>query len=1078
MKLPGITNSRTRVHPVRDLTTDLRPGDPAALARLWNASSAGWPTGFGHGRHTAAEFRRLRRETCNLCTFVAEVGRRMVAYCSLWGQGNQHRWLYVPLLNADPSYHGKGYGKSVMLAAVDWATHHGYDVIHLHTWPGNRKAMSLYQRTGCQWAPRGSVFMENFIPLIRRSAVGRRFFATRDWYTSYQRQATLSRDEILRRRQSFYAYRFRGADGAGLRFLIHQRGQLPAEIETDRFRIELGCPTDKPIAGVPQTARLRVTRKSGPPLAAVLAAGGDPAVRVRWRRSVTVGRGFTERIDFHLDPAAAPKRGEPPATLLWVDAKIDGVPMRLGVGFAPRPPIEVSLQDAPSWVAPGEPLAVKLRITSNLPHRCRVRGRVTVTGARTGGPIVLDKPLAARGKRTVPLRLRGSRGPAVCVRPRLRLDGGERPQRVRIEPMHVAVRGPGTCGGWVERGKVILTAPAVRVEVSRRHGGVSANCALGGAAGIGVAAPTVGPPYEWRPFFADPAEVTLEPNGNRITAVLTGDSAAADGLTLRREVAVFADGRVRVRDGVRLAGRRGRRAKARYELWREGPGAASWTSPAGDAVVDEPIDLLPFRRTRANRPVEAMDWPESWTAVHCEDGTAAGVIWPADYQVLGEWLLKLTSPLRRLRPGRLTHVGEFHLLAGPGDWRAIRAWWRRLIQEPADRAAAGKPDRKKTEPPHTRGLIEVGPQIGSARGPRQGSLWLPAGGGPVRMAVDLAGHDAVDCRVVFPTGQPVRVKPSQVRWEELIGPDRRAATVQMTPRRGVAGPQQIEYEVHLPRLVRRQQMQVVVADPRAPREVSVRREADGLWRLDNGLICAAVAPQFGGAMVELIRDGVQWLECPWPQVGVHDWFNPWYGGISPTAGWSADRMALGRFTGRAVRHVEQGVGFRGVEVRWRPRPVDDDLPPLRLRYLLAPGVPVVRCELRAGGGKGGQVRLLVFARGMRGRRARLHTDRLAGDRLHAGQPRRAGEYGRETRTRRWLICEDGASGRALCAAVGGPLGQLVCMLPGSPGPTASFEADARRLGGRSAVCWIAPCPSLAEAKQWTALAFPSTGGPG
>ena len=157
---------------VRDLVVDWRDDDVEKLVLTENEAAVAWPGGGGW-QVTAEEVERDFRQTEHVGIFVAEEGNRIVSICSLLCNPGQKEDSYIPHLNCHPDYHGKGYGKAVLLAAVESAYQNGFRKVYLNTWAANMKAVPLYKKSGFMWKPATSVFMENFTPSARRHPLQR-----------------------------------------------------------------------------------------------------------------------------------------------------------------------------------------------------------------------------------------------------------------------------------------------------------------------------------------------------------------------------------------------------------------------------------------------------------------------------------------------------------------------------------------------------------------------------------------------------------------------------------------------------------------------------------------------------------------------------------------------------------------------------------------------------------------------------------------------------------------------------------------------------------------------------------------
>ena len=84
------------------------------------------------------------------------------------------------------------------------------NLISLHTWGGNLKAMPLYKRQGYKWRPDTSVYMENYIPQILNFDYFRKFFSevTSSWYDCFKPVITQEPDNESLGEMFHYEYFF------------------------------------------------------------------------------------------------------------------------------------------------------------------------------------------------------------------------------------------------------------------------------------------------------------------------------------------------------------------------------------------------------------------------------------------------------------------------------------------------------------------------------------------------------------------------------------------------------------------------------------------------------------------------------------------------------------------------------------------------------------------------------------------------------------------------------------------------------------------------------------------------------
>lgn len=153
---------------------EVRTQDAAMLARCWNEERDAWPGDFGGPEHTEEIVRRQLRNWGYLKFFVAASSDRIIGSSVLQEHYREKHACYVAHLGVLKKFHGKKFGKRLLLAAVNAGIATGYKRIDLDTWPANLKAVPLYKKTGFFWIPDTRVSMQNFLPTIFADPIANR----------------------------------------------------------------------------------------------------------------------------------------------------------------------------------------------------------------------------------------------------------------------------------------------------------------------------------------------------------------------------------------------------------------------------------------------------------------------------------------------------------------------------------------------------------------------------------------------------------------------------------------------------------------------------------------------------------------------------------------------------------------------------------------------------------------------------------------------------------------------------------------------------------------------------------------
>jgi len=123
------------------------PGDEEALCGLQNAAFAG---SWGFCPNTAEEIRYLvNTSVCHAEGIVFLCGgERKVAYCWTAADPVQDGEAHVRMIGVDPAYRGRGLGRAVLVAALDYLTRRGIERVELLVDSGNTTAQLLYESLG------------------------------------------------------------------------------------------------------------------------------------------------------------------------------------------------------------------------------------------------------------------------------------------------------------------------------------------------------------------------------------------------------------------------------------------------------------------------------------------------------------------------------------------------------------------------------------------------------------------------------------------------------------------------------------------------------------------------------------------------------------------------------------------------------------------------------------------------------------------------------------------------------------------------------------------------------------------
>lgn len=123
------------------------PGDEEGLCTLQNLAFAG---SWGFCTNTVDEIHYLAN--CSLChpegiLFIAE-GERLVGYCWTIDDPSDQEKGFIRMMGVDPSYHGRGLGRAILVAGINYLQSRGMTAIELTVDSGNTSAKRLYRSAG------------------------------------------------------------------------------------------------------------------------------------------------------------------------------------------------------------------------------------------------------------------------------------------------------------------------------------------------------------------------------------------------------------------------------------------------------------------------------------------------------------------------------------------------------------------------------------------------------------------------------------------------------------------------------------------------------------------------------------------------------------------------------------------------------------------------------------------------------------------------------------------------------------------------------------------------------------------
>jgi GNAT superfamily N-acetyltransferase len=926
------------LRPTRDLVADWRPGDAEKLAQLWNEMGPAWPGQFGGKRVTTEEAEREFRERAKLAAFVAEANGKVVAYCDLLEGWDKPHNCYVGFLTAHPDYHGKGFGKAVLLACVEKAYQLGYARVDLGTWAGNTKAVPLYKKAGFMWVPETEhyhgVHMENFTPFARQHPIGREFFAHHDWYATLKRGYDLKEDLFKRGKVKMFPYEWRAPDGRFLKMTFDPQSWGLLAIETNEFRAACFLPDEKLVCGLPHAVRWEIVNRTGKPLHARLRASGERGIAINCARTLIVKDRAALDAQFVVDPKIPEKKKPPRVPIITTRLRLGAREIEFKAGFQAQQPLSVGIEWPTPSLVPGRPEKVFFHVRSRLSAKADAQVRLQPPAGVSVEPSSAKVSLRPKGVARFPVAITSSRRGKVQITCTTRARTAARTVAPKPDKPVLLAAGPLECGGFVDRHHVALQSPGLAVWIGREGGYVNVSRrAKIERDGVGIWTPSVGPPFHWDEFFKERCKARIERSAGKVTAVLETESSRRPGVWLIRRITLGSDPVLQVADTIENRSSSAEVLSRSFGGHVRGEGRRRLVAPVEGQMVSASEGARDLGNLRLRE--EAEHWPEGWAA-WCYGGEwAAGFLWGKVERVeCGSWGCRNQTSLGTLAPGEAMACEPFYVYVGEGDAAAVRRWWRLLF------APETKVEDKPRKSEAVRLSVEPHPLVIGAK--RDACLKLSAVGKKA-----LKG----DVALTMPAGfSPRRIEGKGRDFgdgREFVKPF--TLIRQASAREGVY---QAELALDDGDHIYRRPVHVIALGS-AKGTVRVAKTKGGLYQIANGALALTVAPGFGGCAVALEQDGVNHLRTSYPTAGPMAWWNPWHGGICPSLEEPRERLHKHKCRAEVCqRPGVSGAVWRGVRLTWDRKKEDlGGFFRYQIEYLLAPGSRIaavaVRCQNRA-----------------------------------------------------------------------------------------------------------------------------------
>jgi RimJ/RimL family protein N-acetyltransferase len=897
--------------------------DNAPLAVMWNESDDQWPGTFTGGVPMTEEQVRdwMDEETC-LMRLVVEnsAGGSIVGYGSLWETPGRKDSCYVALLNVHPAHQKRSLARRMLTQMIDWSAEHGYRRVTIGTWPANLKSVPLYKKVGFHWVPDLDVFMENYVPAVRRLGLGRDFFRRHDWYATFQRELEQVADEQRHPAtgdMKVFVFRWQ-EDGEAIEAVVDRYAQAITGVDTTDFAAYVIVDESEPAQGIAYPVRWRVTNKRDERVNVSVLADGETGIGLNHQTSFALEAGETQvaeaafvcaadaprlKLDKHNRDKTAPRIK---STLVVGDSVIE-----LGTGLHYRPAIDIGIEPEFPSLLPGETKTVHLTLRNRAGRP--LKGSVSIEPQERLRTDWLrhDFEIEAEQHAGLPLEVTCERAGAVPLRVAATFEDDGR--QITAEPKRLSLLATpvgSITADWNESEETVVVENDFLRLVCQADGG---KCLVRNKAlkrGEMLVREEVGPPFTPRDLGERTYDLALEHDQGWAKVTLMAESGRFSGVSVAREITVTASPVMQVCYRVVNNGSAPRALQVRPSVGfpdqdREG----GWVAlPRQERLVVTRGSDFPM--VHGDLPQKPERLAEQWLAFS-RDGQAVGVVWSEDVVKHEMWWghLTLFHTERTLEPQSAIDVGPFYLYVGPGGWRDVRRiWWRVSGVSQADDAFTSLPE---SDDAHAFGLLPE--PLVTLSGEVESKLYI----NNVRER-ELKGRLVIEPPVSW-TADCAEITVESVTCEKPL-----SEVLRLTATDGRAGAfggrlwlEGELFDENRPFTVLRlgnEGAQVIVKE---------QREANqAVWDIDNGRCTWAVAPEFDAGVVAWREEGseVNQLMTSFPDDGGLSWMKPWFGGVRPVLvltglgrewpGW----LHKETFAVSPVEAADSGIPWQGVRL--------------------------------------------------------------------------------------------------------------------------------------------------------------------
>jgi len=625
------------------------PDYAQAICDMWAKSGDDW--GGDSGIRTPHQVVAEHSGAANFNVFLALDGDAVVGYCSFSRYYYDADTTYIPLLNVQSDYQGKGIGKALVLQCVERTIQLGYPRIDLFTWPGNTAAVPMYKKCGYLWEDRpNSTHLTNFIPTVLK--LFPEFFAKADWYADSTRVIETKPDGEMVNEFECFGYSW-AKDDETLAIGFERSGKRIRMVETQDYKIEFMAENHKLAFGLDYGCTFTVENKTGKPLHVKITGNNDEHIRFDYRLDENIAPGCHQyTCSFHVDTITEPQDIWRVLPCVRADVEIKGQIIPFGLGIETRFPLVVDIHDECHVSQVGMTKDCFINISSALPQGATVRF------------ILPDNPVTgfAANTHTAQVDKRGKVSIKLAAKV---LSIGYNPLPVSYDivledgtslsfekPLHLTNYGLTQAFGFEKDTKWGIVNGPWHLQLDKDENEAYLKHVLGvDPDEISFAPPKFGKPYDDEFNLTKPAVSTYQ-NGPEMVMEAEFVSEKFPGMVITQLITLTASGLVSRRYRIENRGTSARDIMVNDPMWI--PLGRDTHFHYNDKITTTKEGLSVDETVYGLEDIDPEKWTENWI-FEANMHNPRGICWPAEYKPAIKWgnHLSFEIEISELAPGQV-----------------------------------------------------------------------------------------------------------------------------------------------------------------------------------------------------------------------------------------------------------------------------------------------------------------------------------------------------------------------------------------------------------------------------------------